>query len=124
MSLQKHNSHYEFNVQPIDLIRHYNLDFSLGNVIKYPYRYKKKNGLQDLEKTLVYFSWVCEDLYKNEPLINKEDSIYKDFISEDNDVDDKQRRFYDLLVDYLYEPTATNKLFVENAVLSMMDELR
>lgn len=124
MSLQKHNSHYEFNVQPIDLIRHYNLDFSLGNVIKYPYRYKKKNGQQDLEKTLVYFSWVCEDLHKNEPLINKEDSIYKEFVSPDNDIDEKQKLFYDTLVDYLYEPTSHNKLSVENCILDMMTELR
>lgn len=43
-------------MQSIDIIEEFNLDFNLGNVIKYVLRHRNKNGLEDLEKA----SWYLE----------------------------------------------------------------
>lgn len=42
---------------PIDLIKAYNLNFPLGNVIKYTARARDKDGKQDLLKALFYLLW-------------------------------------------------------------------
>jgi hypothetical protein len=48
-------SHYkEFKIQPYEFISKNDLSFFQGNVIKYVCRYKKKNGIQDIEKIKHY----------------------------------------------------------------------
>ena len=48
-------SHYQYSsLQPVEVIRAWDLNFALGNVIKYICRSKRKNGLIDLEKALWY----------------------------------------------------------------------
>jgi hypothetical protein len=48
-------AHYQYsNLQPVEVIRAWDLNFALGNVIKYICRSKRKNGLIDLEKALWY----------------------------------------------------------------------
>ena len=42
--------------------------FLLGNIIKYTYRYKGKNGIEDLEKAKVYIDFLKADLLGKEPL--------------------------------------------------------
>ena len=42
---------------PIYLIKQYDLNFPIGNVIKYAARYKDKNGREDLKKALFYLLW-------------------------------------------------------------------
>jgi len=42
---------------PIHLIKQYDLNFPIGNVIKYAARYKDKNGGEDLKKALFYLLW-------------------------------------------------------------------
>jgi len=60
MSKDKSNpTHYQNKVTPIDIIEMYDLNFSLGNVIKYVLRAGKKDGesdLDDLNKALWYLS--------------------------------------------------------------------
>lgn len=34
--------------------------YCLGNVIKYISRYRKKNGVEDLQKAQVYLDWLVE----------------------------------------------------------------
>ena len=46
--------HYEGEIQPWDFIVANNIGYLEGNVIKYIYRYKKKNGIEDLKKAKVY----------------------------------------------------------------------
>jgi len=49
--------HYESgeNYDLIDVVKHYNLNFNLGNVLKYVCRAgKKENEIQDLEKAIDY----------------------------------------------------------------------
>lgn len=47
--------HYQAHaVMPIHLIKSYDLNFSLGNAIKYIARAKEKNGREDLKKALWY----------------------------------------------------------------------
>lgn len=55
--MKKTPTHYESgqDYDLIDVIKHYNLNFNLGNVIKYVCRAgKKENELQDLEKAVDY----------------------------------------------------------------------
>lgn len=51
-----HPSHYTYSsIEPIDVIEAWDLNFNLGNVIKYVARAPYKNSaLQDLEKAKVY----------------------------------------------------------------------
>ena len=55
-NLVNHPSHYNQNgIEVIDIIEAYNLNFNLGNVIKYILRSDfKENKRQDLEKALWY----------------------------------------------------------------------
>lgn len=36
-------------------------DFCVGNIFKYIFRYKEKNGMNDLDKALTYAKWLSED---------------------------------------------------------------
>lgn len=53
-------------IQPIDFIVENDLDFLEGNVIKYVARYKRKNGLEDLQKARQYLDWLIEREAKKE----------------------------------------------------------
>lgn len=47
--------HYrDMAIQPLDFIVQNRLDFVQGNIIKYVVRYKKKGGLEDIDKALHY----------------------------------------------------------------------
>lgn len=59
--MNKTPTHYQGTTQPIDLINAQNLNFNLGNVVKYVCRAGKKKG----ESTL-------SDLYKAKDYINFE----------------------------------------------------
>jgi hypothetical protein len=48
-------THYKEKVQPIDLIEAFDLNFNLGNVVKYVSRAGRKGDtLEDLEKAFYY----------------------------------------------------------------------
>jgi hypothetical protein len=48
-------NHYKQKVQPIDLIEAFELNFNLGNVVKYVSRAGRKGDtLEDLEKAFYY----------------------------------------------------------------------
>lgn len=55
--------HYQGTIQPIDLINAQDLNFNLGNVVKYVCRAGKKQGeniLSDLEKAKDYLNFEIE----------------------------------------------------------------
>ena len=55
--------HYQGTIQPIDLINAQDLNFNLGNVVKYVCRAGKKKGenvLSDLEKAQNYINYEIE----------------------------------------------------------------
>lgn len=59
--------HYQVSIQPIDLINAQNLNFNLGNVVKYVCRAGKKQGeniLSDLEKAKDYINFEIERVKK------------------------------------------------------------
>lgn len=62
--------HYTANgIEPIEIMRKNMTQdeyrgFLLGNIIKYPLRYKRKNGLEDLRKAKTYLTWLIEDVEK------------------------------------------------------------
>ena len=73
--MNKTPPHYQGTIQPIDLINAQDLNFNLGNVVKYVCRAGKKEGeniLSDLEKAKIYISyeiervkkWILKNLYK------------------------------------------------------------
>lgn len=47
-----------FPIECIDVTRH--MGFNVGNIIKYVWRFNKKNGVEDLKKA----RWYLEDLIK------------------------------------------------------------
>ena len=58
-------THYQATTQPIDLINAQNLNFNLGNVVKYVSRAGKKQGesnLKDLEKARDYINYEIKRL--------------------------------------------------------------
>ena len=68
-----HPAHYqsETGLEVIDVIEAFTADLSgieatdTGNIIKYAYRWKNKNGIQDLEKIMWYTQHLIDHL-KNE----------------------------------------------------------
>ena len=69
MNTQKTPTHYQGTIQPIDLINAQDLNFNLGNVVKYVCRAGKKQGenvLSDLDKAKNYINYEIERIKKNE----------------------------------------------------------
>lgn len=60
-------THYQGSIQPIDLINAQDLNFNIGNVVKYVCRAGKKQGeniLSDLEKAKDYINFEIERVKK------------------------------------------------------------
>lgn len=62
-----HPSHYTSGgIECIDCIKaalgENFMGFLIGNVIKYTYRYKDKNGIEDLRKGMKYLEWAIQEL--------------------------------------------------------------
>ena len=54
--------HYKlYKIQPRDFITANNLDYNVGNCVKYLCRYKYKNGLEDLKKAQNYINYLIEN---------------------------------------------------------------
>lgn len=63
-------SHYTGGIECIDYLRDKLTPaeftgFCMGNVLKYCSRWRKKDGLQDLKKAMVYLGWAIENEEKN-----------------------------------------------------------
>ena len=67
----KPNHYGSSGIDVIDFCQANNLDFMQGNVIKYVFRYKNKNGLEDLEKAKEYIDRMIENLSDEEELDNE-----------------------------------------------------
>ena len=60
-----HPSHYNQGIEPIEVIESWDLNFNLGNVIKYTLRAPyKENMTQDLEKAKWYLERELQRLKK------------------------------------------------------------
>ena len=58
-----HQSHYNMGIEAIDYIESHNMNFNIGNVIKYVTRAKHKNNeLEDLKKSLWYLQREINNL--------------------------------------------------------------
>jgi hypothetical protein len=61
MSKINHPSHYnQGNIEVIDIIDDWNLDFCEGNVVKYISRWRNKNGIEDLKKARHFIDLLIE----------------------------------------------------------------
>lgn len=49
-------------IECIDVTRH--MDFNIGNAVKYLWRYKEKNGIQDLKKARWYLNDAIDRMEK------------------------------------------------------------
>lgn len=63
-------SHYVGKIECIDYLRDKLTPaeftgFCMGNVLKYCSRWRKKDGVQDLHKAMVYLKWAIENEEKN-----------------------------------------------------------
>lgn len=57
------NHYTDMNIAPNVYITSNNLEWEVGNVIKYVSRYNKKNGIEDLRKAKKYLELLCERKY-------------------------------------------------------------
>ena len=63
MSNVEHPKHYQAKIEPIEFIHIWDLNFNLGNVIKYVCRAGKKDKsktIEDLEKAKFYLEYEIE----------------------------------------------------------------
>lgn len=58
-------THYGTDLQPIDVIDAWGLDFYEGSALKYLARHRKKNGREDIEKAIHYLELLLERQYKD-----------------------------------------------------------
>ena len=66
-----HPSHYGGKIEVIDYIRDKLTpegftEYCCGNVLKYISRWRKKDGVQDLKKAMVYLGWMIESAEREE----------------------------------------------------------
>lgn len=60
LSYQVGGDHYRnLKIQPIELFQKTGLDFELANAMKYVIRYKRKNGIEDLQKAKQYLDFYA-----------------------------------------------------------------
>ena len=57
---QVDGDHYKTAIQPIEYIHANDIGFCEGNVIKYVSRWRRKNGLADLEKAKHYIELLIQ----------------------------------------------------------------
>lgn len=71
-----HPDHYQSdNIEAIDIIESFELNFHLGNVVKYVTRADKKgNGLEDLEKAKWYLQREINNRHKQQSSRTKDGS--------------------------------------------------
>ena len=67
----KPNHYGNSGIDVISFCQANNLDFMQGNVIKYVFRYKNKNGLEGLEKAKEYIDRMIENLLDEEESENE-----------------------------------------------------
>jgi hypothetical protein len=61
LDTQVGGDHYRVGkIQPWDVIEDWGLNYFEGNVVKYLMRWRRKNGLEDLEKAAHYLTKVIE----------------------------------------------------------------
>ncbi len=56
------NHYTDMAISPLDYIKANNIEWNIGNVIKYISRYKAKNGLEDLKKAQWYLADIISDM--------------------------------------------------------------
>lgn len=66
-----HPNHYAGQIEVIDYIRDKLTEegfteYCCGNVLKYVSRWRKKDGVQDLKKAMVYLSWMIDGAEKEQ----------------------------------------------------------
>ena len=54
-------SYYKGKIECIDVIEQLNASFCIGNVIKYVWRWKGKNGIEDLRKAKWYLERAIQE---------------------------------------------------------------
>ena len=60
LSKQEGGSHYQGKIQMIEFIMANNISYPEGCAMKYLYRHKNKNGLEDLKKAIHYIELIME----------------------------------------------------------------
>ena len=73
--------HYKQDIQVWDFVHRNGIGYLAGNIIKYVSRYKKKNGLEDLEKAKHYLEKLIEEETKEQVLDNDEELQFQKEIS-------------------------------------------
>jgi hypothetical protein len=84
--------HYQKgDYEPIKIIEVYGLDFFEGNILKYLLRYKKKNGLEDLQKA----QWYLNALVDKEKKKANKGCLFDDKIDYNSNLNTHKQKSYD-----------------------------
>jgi len=88
-----------FNIEVIDAITDWQLNYMEGNVVKYVVRHRIKNGKEDILKAIWYLNQILEVEYggKNNRRFNKDNSsehkeVHKGWTDRSNGSDEKKER--------------------------------
>ena len=90
-----HPNHYAGQIEVIDYIRDKLTEegfteYCCGNVLKYISRWRKKDGVQDLKKAMVYLNWMIDSAEKE----NEHSRIPQRKGSQEADREDVRRRHF------------------------------
>lgn len=77
-----HPGHYQgkYDLETIDVIRNFtdNMDgiegYYTGNILKYICRWRKKNGLEDLQKAQVYLKRLIDEVKVKKQMTNRNEN--------------------------------------------------
>ncbi|OCR99056.1 hypothetical protein A9K75_08575 [Campylobacter fetus subsp. testudinum] len=91
LKYQVGGNHYQsMGMQPIELINLIDLNYNLGNVIKYIVRYPNKNGLEDLKKARHYIEFEKQYKTHKKSHPKKVSHIWEDFFNSNTSLNDFQ----------------------------------
>jgi hypothetical protein len=108
--MQKRPKYYQNRLEPLKIIETLNLNFNISNVIKYLFRSKNKNKIEDLKKALDYLD---NERLKKSAIV---ESIMKNWSDENIDKDLKKA-----LVSYL---SPTNEIILMDSIIRYIEKIK
>ena len=116
--------HYtDMKISPLEYIKANNLEWNVGNVIKYVSRYKRKNGVEDLGKAAWYLNDLISEIINLEQKDNKEVCHWTEEEDGDNDYETECGMYFSINAGTPIEnnmhfcPKCGNKLIVKEEKL-------
>lgn len=101
-TVQVNGNHYDFEIEPVDIMVILNLNWFQGEILKYVSRHKRKNGISDINKAI----HICDMAIDLKPKIFTNNNIYIDK--------------YDTIQKYINQFRNQDKVFIEKILISFV----